>query len=157
MQGRMRGVTGCAVLTMVLAAGTASAQAEGPTLAEAKTALTAAQAAAATMNVNLGCAVVDTRGALVAAEKMDAAQFFTIDVARGKALISASFGAPSGNLLSFAASGIGTTLPGPAAPVWLQGAVPIRRGAVAIGAIGCSGSSGQNDEDGAKAGAATFE
>ena len=143
-------LTLAATAAIALMALPAQAQVAGPSLADAKKAIAAAHAAATTMKTNLGCAVLDSRGGVVAAERMDKAAFFTVDVARGKALVSASFGAPSGALLQFATSGIGSGLPGPASPVFLQGAVPIKGG----GAIGCSGGSGQQDEDAAKAGAA---
>ncbi len=139
--------TAAAVTLMAL---TAQAQVAGPSLADAKKAIAAAQAAAAKMNVNLSCVVLDARGAMVAAERMDKANYFTMDVARGKALVSASFGSPSGALASLATSGIGTVLAGPATPLFMQGAVPIKGG----GAIGCSGAASQQDEDAAKAGAA---
>jgi len=139
-----------AVVALTLAAVAAQAQVPGPSLADAKKAIAAAQATAVTLKTNLSCVVLDSRGAVVAAERMDKAPFFTVDVARGKALVSASFGAPSGALTQLSTSGIGNLLPGPAQPVFLQGAVPIKGG----GSIGCSGGTGQQDEDGAKAGAA---
>ena len=126
----------------------------GPTLAEAKKVLSAAQAAAAKIGVDLSCAVVDVRGALVAAERMDKAPFFTPDVARGKALVSASFGAPSAAFANLASSGIGNILPGTA--VMVQGAVPLVRNNQRFGAVGCSGAASQQDEEAAKAGAAAF-
>jgi uncharacterized protein GlcG (DUF336 family) len=143
------GATG-ALIALTLAATAAHAQVPGPSLADAKRALGAAQAAAAKMNINLSCVVLDSRGAVIAAERMDKAPFFTVDIARGKALVSASFGSPSGALASMATSGIGNVLPGPAAPLFLQGAVPLKGG----GALGCSGAQSQQDEDAAKAGAA---
>jgi glc operon protein GlcG len=157
MGTRMRMFTGGAVVATALTAGAAFAQVPEPSLAEAKTAIAAALATADTMKAGLGCVVIDSRGAVITAERMDNALFFTVDVARGKALVSATFGGPSGSLSAMAASGIGVTLPGPASPVWLQGAVPLTRGTTTIGAIGCSGGSGQQDEDGAKAGAATLQ
>ena len=145
-------------LAALLVAAPAVAQqgAIGPTLAEAKKMIAAAQATAAKAGVGLSCVVLDSRGGLVALERMDNAPFFTADVARGKALTSASFGAPSGSLASLATSGIGNALPGPATPLFMQGAVPLMRNNQRLGAIGCSGGTGQQDEDGAKAGAAAF-
>ncbi len=142
-----------AAAALAVLATTASAQVPGPSLADAKKAIAAAQATATTLKTNLSCVVLDARGAVVAAERMEKAPFFTVDVARGKALVSASFGAPSGALAQLAASGIGNILPGPATPIFLQGAVPLKGG----GAIGCSGGTGQQDEDGAKAGAAAIQ
>ena len=141
--------TAAAVTLMAL---TAQAQVAGPSLADAKKAIAAAQAVAVKMNINLSCVVLDARGAMVAAERMDKANYFTMDVARGKALVSASFGSPSGALASLATSGLGNVLAGPATPLFMQGAVPIKGG----GAIGCSGAASQQDEDAAKAGAATI-
>ena len=139
-----------AVVTLM--ALTAQAQVAGPSLADAKKAIAAAQAVAVKMNINLSCVVLDARGAMVAAERMDKANYFTMDVARGKALVSASFGSPSGALASLATSGLGNVLAGPATPLFMQGAVPIKGG----GAVGCSGAASQQDEDAAKAGAATI-
>ena len=143
-------IGGACALFALLTVSTAHAQVAGASLADAKKAIAAAQAAATKMNTNLSCVVLDARGAVVAAERMDKAPFFTIDVARGKALVSASFGAPSGSLASLATSGLGNVLPGPASPLFMQGAVPLKGG----GAIGCSGGASQQDEDAAKAGAA---
>ena len=70
-------------------------------MAEAIKALDLARAAASKMGVALSCAVVDARGDLVALARMDTARFFTTDVARGKAQVSAMFGQPSGNLAQF--------------------------------------------------------
>ncbi len=118
---------------ITLTALTAAAQVPGPSLSDAKKAIAAAQAAAAKMNVNVSCVVLDARGAMVAAERMDKANYFTMDVARGKALVSASFGSPSGALASLATSGIGNVLAGPATPLFMQGAVPAKGGGATIG------------------------
>ena len=80
-----------------LMAGAAGAQGMvGPSLADAKEALAVAEAAAVEMDIGLTCAVVDSRGTLVALARMDNARYFTADVAVGKARASAAFGAPSG-------------------------------------------------------------
>lgn len=130
----------------------------GPTYAEAQKAIAAAHAAGTKMGVSLSCAVVDSRGDLIALGRMDGARFFTADVARGKALTSAVFGQPSGDLVQFGASpvfpNLNTTAQGRMFPV--QGAVPITRNNQLLGAIGCSNATSQQDEDAAKAGRATF-
>ncbi len=130
-----------------------------PTMSEALKGLEAARAAAAKIGVNLSCAVVDSRGDLIALTRMGGARFFTADVARGKAQVAAMFGQPSGNLAQFGASpsfaNLNTTSQGRLYPV--QGAVPISRTNQIIGAIGCSGAASQQDEDAAKAGLAGFE
>lgn len=130
----------------------------GPTMAEALKALEGARAAAMKIGVNLSCAVVDSRGDLVALTRMDGARFYTTDIARGKAQVSAMFGQPSGNLAQFGASpyfgNLNTAAQGRLYPI--QGAVPISRAQQVIGAIGCSGASAQQDEEAAKAGLTTF-
>jgi uncharacterized protein GlcG (DUF336 family) len=127
-------------------------------MAEALKALEMARAAAAKANLNLSCAVVDSRGDLVALTRMDGARFFTTDVARGKAQVSALFGQPSGNLAQFGAtpafSNFNATAQGRLFPI--QGALPIMRNNQVAGAVGCSGASSQQDEDAAKAGLAAF-
>lgn len=147
------------VLTMLLFAAPAVAQQAapiGPTLAEAKKMLAAAQEAAVKMGVGLSCVVLDSRGGVVALERMDNAPYFTADVARGKAVVTAAFGSPSGALASLATSGIGNVLPGPIPPLFLQGALPLMKNKQRMGAIGCSGAQSQQDEDAAKAGVATY-
>lgn len=153
----------CAVVLLTTwAASAAHGQTMGaaasPTLAEARKMLAAAQAAAAKANANLSCAVVDARGDIVSIERGDKARFFTVDVARGKALTSATFGAPSANVANLASSplfpGINASAQGRMYP--MQGAVPLTRNSQVLGAIGCSGGTGQQDEDAAKSGAAAL-
>ena len=138
---------------LVAVASVGSAQTPGPSLVDAKKAIAAAQAAAGKMNVNLGCVVMDSRGGVIVAERMENAGFYSIDGARGKALLSATFGAPSGAFTSLAGTGLGNVVPGPATALFMQGAVPLKSG----GSIGCSGGTTQQDEDAAKAGAVVIK
>ena len=135
-----------------------NAPAPGPTYAEAQKALAAAWASADKINVKLSCAVVDSRGDLVALGRMDGARFQTTDVARGKALTSAMFGQPSGGMGALANSpvfqNLNTAAQGRLYPI--QGAVPVMKNNQVFGAVGCSGATAQQDEDAARAGAATF-
>ncbi len=130
----------------------------GPSMADALKGLEAARAAAVRIKVNLSCAVVDSRGDLIALTRMDGARFFTTDVARGKAQVSAMFGQPSGNMAQFGQSPVfpnfNTAAQGRLYPI--QGALPITKSGQVLGAIGCSGASSQQDEDAAKAGLAMF-
>ena len=79
--------------------------------------------------MNVACAVVDARGELVALQRMDRARFFVTDVARGKAVTSALFAMPSGNVAQMVNSplfqSINTSTQGHLYP--MQGAVPIMR------------------------------
>ena len=144
-------------LCVCLLASAAGAQGvAGPSLAESKDALAAAEAAAVEMGVGLTCAVVDSRGVLVALSRMDSARYFTADVAAGKARASAAFGAPSGALTSVGELGLDAVIEG-GVMLFLQGAVPITKNGQSVGAIGCSGAASQQDEDAANAGAATLQ
>ncbi len=158
MIGRTRYAVALGVgLSLALMAGTAGAQGvSGPSLAQAKQALTAAETKAVELGVGLSCAVVDARGALVALARMDGARYFTADVAVGKARASATFGAPSGGLTRIASLGLDKVIEG-GAMLFLQGAVPIMKDGQTVGALGCSGASAQQDEDAANAGVAAIQ
>ena len=137
-------------------AGAQATMVTGPSLAEAQQALAATEAAANEMGVGLTCAVVDSRGALVALARMDSASYFTADVAVGKARASAAFRAPSGTLARLRELGVANVLEG-GPMLFVQGAVPIMKEGQSAGAIGCSGASAQQDEDAANAGIAAMQ
>ncbi len=130
----------------------------GPTAAQAMSALAAAQEAAAALGVSLSCAVVDSRGDMIALARMDGARFYTTDVAQGKARMSALFGQPSGDMADFgnspAFSSFNETIPGPLYA--FQGALPIMRNGELIGAMGCSGAASQVDEDAVRSALSVF-
>lgn len=164
---QIRRVVSLAVACVFVALGARGAAAQtsappaptpGPSMADALKALEAARAAAVKIKVNLSCAVVDSRGDLIALARMDGARFFTTDVARGKAQVSAIFGQPSGNMAQLGQSPVfpnfNTAAQGRLYPI--QGALPITKNGQVLGAIGCSGASSQQDEDAAKAGLALF-
>ena len=137
-------------------AGAQATMVTGPSLAEAQQALAATEAAANEMGVGLTCAVVDSRGALVALARMDSASYFTADVAVGKARASAAFRAPSGALARVGELGVADVIEG-GPMLFVQGAVPILKEGQSMGAIGCSGASAQQDEDAANAGIAAMQ
>ncbi len=149
---------------VILAAPTAAQQRgapvapPGPSLDQAMAALSSAQATAEGLGVSLSCAVVDSRGDMIALARMDGARFFTTDVARGKARISAMFGQPSGAMADFgnspAFSSFNETIPGPLYAC--QGALRIMRNGELIGAMGCSGAASQVDEDAVRAALPAF-
>ena len=125
-----------------------------PTLANAQRMLTAAYAKATELRIGLSCVVVDVRGDVVAAMRMDGVPFLTIDVARGKATTSALFGQPSGAMgergpaLQSIGASAGLTL------LTVQGGLPVVNNNQRLGGIGCSGAASQQDEDAARAGLA---
>ena len=130
----------------------------GPTTAQAMAALAAARETAEALGVSLSCAVVDSRGDMIALARMDGARFYTTDVARGKARMSAMFGQPSGDMADFGNSlafqSFNETIPGPLYA--FQGALPIMRGGELIGAMGCSGAASQVDEDAVRSALSVF-
>lgn len=124
------------------------------TLAEARIAVAAAQAAAVKTGWLMVVTVVEPNGALVLSEKMDGAQYGSNDVARRKAETSASFRRPT---LYFQDAVKGGTL-----NAIFTGALAIEGGELLIvdnrvvGAIGASGGSGVQDGVVARAGAAAL-
>ncbi len=130
----------------------------GPTTAQAMAALAAAQTTAEELDVSLSCAVVDSRGDMIAMARMDGARFYTTDVAQGKARMSALFGQPSGDMADFGNSvafqSFNETIPGPLYA--FQGALPIMRDGELIGGMGCSGAASQVDEDAVRSALSAF-
>lgn len=125
-------------------------------LSEVEKVLAAAKAKAGEMGLAVSIAVVDQRGDLVALARLDGARHFTPDLARGKAIVSATFGIASG----VAAEGADTS---PIMQtinrlsldrmVYWQGAVPLLDGDQLVGAVGVSGAASDQDEEIATAGA----
>ena len=126
------------------------------TLAEAKQVADGAIAKAQELNIKVSVAVCDAGGRLVALNRMDGAIWASAYGCQGKAVASAAFGRPSGELAERA------NQPTPAGirelegghMIFGQGAVPILRNGVVEGACGVGGGTSQQDEDCAKAGVA---
>lgn len=128
------------------------------TLADAEKAIQAGKAEAERLGVGVSISVVDPRGDLKAAIRMDGVGWFTADVASGKAIASANFGVPTTDLADRADIPVFralVTMQG-GHLVLGQGAVPINRGDEVIGAVGVSGATAQEDEDIAKVAAAAI-
>jgi glc operon protein GlcG len=126
------------------------------TLEEANRVLRGAIAKAQELNIKISAAVVDAGGRLVAFQRMDNAIWASAYGSQGKAVASAAFGRASGELQpradqptprGIAAASGGEMIMG-------QGAVPIVRGGVVVGACGVGGGTSQEDEDCARAGTA---
>ena len=125
------------------------------TLADANRVLAGAIAKADQIGAKMNIAVCDAGGRLVAFQRMDGAMWAGSFGSQGKAVASAAFGRPSGDLTARAEH---PTLRGIALAegnhmFYGQGAVPIFRGGVPIGACGVGGGTAQEDEDCARAGA----
>jgi len=118
----------------------------------------AAAAAVAVMRSNdwrMAVAVVDPAGNLVYFEKIDATQHASVEIAMQKAKSAAAFKRPTKVFADGIVNNPGLgTLPGVVAS---EGGVPIIVGGRLIGAIGCSGGSGQQDGVACSAGAAAIK
>ncbi len=123
------------------------------TLSEAQAIVEAAQRDAAGKNLRLSIAVVDGRGDLIAATRMESARATTMDTAIGKAMGAAIFGRPSADLAERSDSPLSRNMNEAAGGRlrFFQGAVPIVRDGYTVGAVGASGASSQDDEDNVKA------
>ena len=160
-----RSVLGSGILAVVFFTSPAAAQQRGdpvappgPSTTQAMAALATAQEPAEALGVRLSCTVVDSRGDMIAMARMDGARFYTTDVARGKARMSALFGQPSADMADFGNSpafqSFNETISGPLYA--FQGALPIMRNDELIGAMGCSGAASQVDEDAVRSALSAF-
>jgi uncharacterized protein GlcG (DUF336 family) len=126
------------------------------TLERAKAAIAATAAEARKHDWKLCIAVVDSGGNLVAFERMDGAQLASIQIAEHKARASATFRREtkvfekgiqqSGNLYVMTLDGM----------IGSRGGIPLIEGGKLVGAIGCSGGTGSQDEVACKAGVAAI-
>src|SRR4051794_16812898 len=126
------------------------------TLEEANRMLDGALTKARELNIRISTAICDAGGRLVAFQRMDNAIWASAYASQGKAIASAAFGRPSGEMAERADQ---PTPRGIAAAegnhmIMGQGAVPIIRNGVVEGACGVSGGTAQEDEDCARAGIA---
>jgi glc operon protein GlcG len=123
------------------------------TLAEANAVVQAAIDEARKMGIKVSVAVCDNGGRLMAFNRMDGAIWGSVYGSQGKAIASAAFARPSGELQERAGSpiiqGIAHAEGGHMIPS--MGAVPIIRNGVCDGACGVGGGTSQQDEDVARA------
>lgn len=128
------------------------------TLDEANRILRATLAKAAELNIKVSAAVVDAGGRLIAFQRMDGAIWAGVYGSQGKAIASAAFGRASGEMAARADQPTprGIALAEGGHMIMGQGAVPIIRNGVVIGACGVGGGTSQEDEDCAKAGVAAL-
>lgn len=125
------------------------------TLDEANRVAAGAVAKAQEIGIGISVAVCDAGGRLVAFQRTDGAIWASVFGSQGKAMASAAFGRPSGDLTERADH---PTLRGIVAAegghmMLGQGAVPLVRDGVLVGACGVGGGTAQEDEDCARAGA----
>src|SRR3984893_9608144 len=131
-------------------------QSMGLTLEEANRILRGTLAKAQELNIKISAAICDPGGRPIALQRMDNTMWASAYAAQGKAVVSAAFGRPSGEMAERpdmpALRGLAAAEGGHM--IMAQGAVPIIRNGVVEGACGVSGGTSQQDEDCARAGVA---
>jgi len=130
------------------------------TLQMAETAVRAAQQKAKTLGSPMTVTVVDEAGRLVLSARGDGTGFFTPETSRAKAMAAAAFRRSNKELAEMVAQGgfwavMPTVLQGQVLPT--LGATPIAVNGAVIGAIGCGGGTGQQDQECSDAGAAAVK
>ena len=121
--------------------------------------LNAALDEATSLGVPEAIAVVDGAGDLKAFARMDGTFNTSIDLAMDKAFTAASFHAPTeqfGASVSADAATMASLLNEPHISL-LPGGIPLMSGQTVIGAVGCSGGSGEQDVQCAQAGVGALE
>jgi glc operon protein GlcG len=114
-----------------------------------------AEATKSPRNWKLAISVVDTHGELVYFYKMDNTQMGSVTVSQNKARTAARFRRPTqlfNNVMQTPAGAYVATLDSPP-PTASPGGIPLVEGGKIIGAVGCSGATGDQDAVACKAGA----
>jgi glc operon protein GlcG len=125
-------------------------------LERAEAAIAAAIAEAKKRDWKFNVAVVDSGGNLVAFQRMDGAQLASIAISEHKARAAAITRRETKVFETGIQSGLNyiITLDG---IIGSRGGIPLIEGGKIVGAIGCSGGTGSQDEIACKAGAATIK
>lgn len=123
-------------------------------LDRAQAAISAAVGEAKKRGWKMNVAVMDSGGNLVAFQRMDGAQLASVAIAEHKARAAVTFRRETKALEGGIQAGFNylITLDG---VIGSRGGIPLVEGGRMIGAIGCSGGTGSQDEVVCKAGAAT--
>jgi glc operon protein GlcG len=130
------------------------------TLAQAEVVVAAARRHAQGLGVDVAIAVLDRRGDDVLVVRMDGARYTGFEVARGKALVSATFGQPSATMAAMGDAPVGRRVNAlnHGRMVYSQGAVPLTDADDRhVGGVGVSGALPAEDEEIATAGAAALQ
>jgi uncharacterized protein GlcG (DUF336 family) len=122
-------------------------------LERAKQVMAAAEAEAKKRNWKMNIAVVDTNGELVHFSRMEGAQIGSVNVSIGKARTSARFRRESRLFYNAFETGHGCVATLDPTLVASPGGFPLVEGGKLIGAIGCSGGTGDQDAAVCKMGA----
>ena len=122
-------------------------------LERAKQVVAAAEAEAKKRNWKMNIAVVDTNGELVAFERMEGAQIASGSISVGKARTAARFRRESRLFYNAFETGHGYVATLDPTLVASPGGFPLVEGGKLIGAVGCSGGTGDQDAAICKVGA----
>ena len=136
-----------------------ASKALGVSLEEARQAIRAGQAKAKEIGVPMNIAAVDAGANLVAFERMEGAWIGSIDISINKAFTSRAFDIETKALGENSQSGnqfFGIHASNHGRVMIFAGGVPLKREGEVVGAVGVSGSSGENDHAVAQAAAASF-
>ena len=140
--------------------GPTASQSAGLTLAAARRAIDAVEAAAREMRVAMSVAVVDSGDQLVAFARMDGADLVSVGLARDKAFSALLNRMPTRDLAPLVQPGADfygyDSLAGGRMVVF-AGGMPLERGGVLVGAIGVSGGSSEEDQRAVDAAVAAFD
>jgi glc operon protein GlcG len=126
-------------------------------LERAAAAVAAAIAEAKKHDWKLNVAVVDSGGNLVAFQRMDGAQLASIQISEHKARTAATFRRETKAFESAVQQSNYNYVMTIDGVIASRGGIPLMEGGKLIGAIGCSGGTGSQDEAACKVGAATVK
>lgn len=126
------------------------------TLDAARMAMAACEATALENGWKVVIAIVDDGGHAILVQRLDGAQWSSIDTALGKARAAVAWKRPTRLLEENINKGRTSFLSVPGPFAFLQGGVPIEADGLVIGAIGVSGVKASDDEIVANAGVARF-
>src|SRR6266508_2643515 len=118
-----------------------------------------AEATKSPRNWKLAISVVDTHGDLVYFYKMDSTQHGSVTISQNKARTAARYRRPTqifNNAMQTPAGAYIATLESPS-PTASPGGIPLGEGGKIIGAVGCSGATGDQDAVACKAGVDTVK
>jgi uncharacterized protein GlcG (DUF336 family) len=122
-------------------------------LESAKKLITAVEAEASKHRWKMNIAVVDTSGDLVHFSRMDGAQLASINISQGKARTAARYRRETRLFYNAFETGHPYVATLDSTLVASPGGIPLVEGGKLIGAIGCSGGTGDQDAAACKAGA----
>lgn len=124
-------------------------------LERAEVVINAAFAEAKTRGWKMVCAVADSGAQLVALKRMDGGLLASVDIAQHKARAAVKFRRDTRNFEAGVQGGL-TYLLSLDDFIASRGGIPLMEGGRIVGAIGCSGGTGSQDEAISKAGVAAF-